>query len=121
MAGPITVGISSSLVSTINRLSQEDLNDLLVHGVGISSESITSVELTEVTNTTFTIKWNDVNQMKYPYPAEYAWKLYPTDEVYTNWAVDYPNIFLEMIRKVKNKTQKRWWDLDHRKSVIERI
>ena len=44
MAGPITVGISSSLVSTINRLSQEDLNDLLVHGVGISSESITSVE-----------------------------------------------------------------------------
>jgi len=59
MAGPITVGISSSLVSTINRLSQDDLNDLLVHGVGISSESITSVELTEVTNTTFTIKWND--------------------------------------------------------------
>ena len=27
MAGPITVGISSSLVSTINRLSQEDLNE----------------------------------------------------------------------------------------------
>ena len=29
MAGPITAGISSSLVSTINRLSQDDLQDLL--------------------------------------------------------------------------------------------
>ena len=113
MAGPITAGISSSLVSTINRLSQDDLQDLVVYGVGISSESITSMELIEVTNQTFTISWNGVNKLTYPYPAEYAWKLYPNDETYTNWAVDFPNIFLEMIQKVKNKSQLKWWDLNH--------
>ena len=120
-AGPITVGISSALCQNFNRLSPETVKKVIVYGVGISSESITSWELTNITNTTFSVRWNDGDEYTFNYPAEHASKLYPLYDEYLNWGTDFPEIFEDMANKCKNKTQKRWWDLDHRKSIIERL
>mgnify|MGYP001179917499 FL=1 len=120
-AGPITVGISSALCQNFNRLSPETVKDVIVYGVGISSESITSWELTNITNTTFSVRVNDVDEYTYNYPAVYASKLYPLYDTYYNWGTHFPEIFEDMANKCKNKNQLRWWDLDHRKSIIERL
>lgn len=120
-AGPITVGISSALCQNFNKLSSETVKDVIVYGVGISSESITSWELTNITNTTFSVRWNDGDEYTFNYPAAYASKLYPLYETYHNWGTDFPEIFEDMAKKCKSKNQLRWWDLDHRKSIIERL
>ena len=72
-------------------------------------------------DTTFSVRWNDGDEYTFKYPAEYASKLYPLYDEYYNWGTDFPEIFEDMANKCENKNKLRWWDLTHRKSIIERI